>query len=94
MRAWIQSQFVKLKAKSFKVSSPVLREVSASNWVLDGPWKDTENLKIKNRKVYNGRPLARIDDPRGASQTGVHILQRRFICNFKKIIILCNSQEI
>lgn len=94
MRAWIQSQFVKLKAKSFKVSSPVLREVGASKCVLDDPWKDTENVKTKIGEVYNRCPLARIDDPKRASQTEVHFQERRFICNFKKIITFCNSQEI
>lgn len=64
MRAWIQSQFVKLKAKSFKLSSPVLREVGASKCLLDDPWKDIENVKTKIGEVCNRCPLARIDDPK------------------------------
>lgn len=73
MRAWIQSQLTKLKAKSFKVSSTVLREVGASKCALDGPWEESVNLKTKDEDVYNGCPLARTDDPKGASQTEVHI---------------------
>lgn len=53
MRAWIQSQFTKLKAKYFKVPSTVLREVGASNTaqVLDGPWEDPVNLKTKDGEM-------------------------------------------